>query len=332
MARTIFIGDIHGCWDELRSLLDKVALTDDDVVVSVGDLVDRGPDPTSVVDFFRRRPNAVAVCGNHERKHVRGLLSFSQQITKCQLGDGYADAVAWMGTLPYWWACPEAVAVHAAVVPGVALEDAPEDVLSGTTSGLARLDAQLSGRHWHELYDGALPVVFGHHVVDAPLVRPGKAYGIDTGVCFGGRLTALIVPTFELVSVPSSGNHWPATIERWEADVLRDADWEALTLGQLDKRLASRAKSSRWRAYLESIRAWSEATKAAIPLLSQRCDEAVAAIPADDDGRLLAEHPAVATLVARQKGRLSSDWLGCAGPGDVVRLAERLGESLPPAP
>jgi hypothetical protein len=70
LARTIFIGDIHGCWDELRSLLDKVALTDDDVVVSVGDLVDRGPDPASVIDFFRRRPGAVVVCGNHERKHV----------------------------------------------------------------------------------------------------------------------------------------------------------------------------------------------------------------------------------------------------------------------
>jgi serine/threonine protein phosphatase 1 len=332
MARTIFIGDIHGCWDELCALLDKVALTDDDVVVSVGDLVDRGPDPTSVINFFRRRPNAVAVCGNHERKHVRGLLSFSQQITRCQLGDGYADAVAWMGTLPYWWACAEAVAVHAAVVPGVAVEDAPTDVLSGTTSGLQRLEGQLGGRYWHDVHDGPLPVVFGHHVVDEPLIRPGRAYGIDTGVCFGGRLTALIVPSFELVSVPSTGDHWPATIQRWEADVLRGEAWEALTFGQLDKRLASRAKSSRGRAYLESVRAWSEAMKAAIPLLSRRCDEEIASMPAADDGRCLAAHPAGATLVARLKGRLSSDWLGCAGPGDVRRLAGQLGVALPPAP
>ena len=43
MTRTLIIGDIHGCYDELRDLLEVAAVAADDVVVSVGDLVDRGP-------------------------------------------------------------------------------------------------------------------------------------------------------------------------------------------------------------------------------------------------------------------------------------------------
>src|SRR5262250_33966 len=105
--RTLIIGDIHGCYDELRDLFDAVALVADDRVVSVGDLVDRGPQPGEVVRWFRERAGAVVIMGNHERKHVRQVFSYSQEITRLQLGDGYADAVAWMRGLPYFFETPE---------------------------------------------------------------------------------------------------------------------------------------------------------------------------------------------------------------------------------
>ena len=75
--QTLIIGDIHGCHAELLDLLDLAAIGADDLVVSVGDLVDRGPDPGLVVDLFRTRPSSLALMGNHERKHVRGVLSYS---------------------------------------------------------------------------------------------------------------------------------------------------------------------------------------------------------------------------------------------------------------
>lgn len=77
MKSHIVIGDIHGCFDELQELLAKVAATSSDVIVSVGDLVDRGPEPGRVVEFFRTTPNTVVLMGNHERKHVRGVFSSS---------------------------------------------------------------------------------------------------------------------------------------------------------------------------------------------------------------------------------------------------------------
>src|SRR4051794_14053788 len=55
MSRHIIIGDIHGCYKELLELLAHVGATDEDILVSVGDLVDRGPDSPAVLNFFRER-------------------------------------------------------------------------------------------------------------------------------------------------------------------------------------------------------------------------------------------------------------------------------------
>lgn len=175
---TLIIGDIHGCYDELRDLLDRAAIGDDDLVVSVGDLVDRGPDPRGVVDFFRARQNAVVLMGNHERKHVRGVHSYSQQVAKLQLGDGYDEDVRWMSGLPYHYERPDVRVVHFGLFPGVPLDQVPEDVRAGTTSGEARLRERFGERPWWDFYEDDVPVAFGHAVVGpSPLVVRDRVFG-----------------------------------------------------------------------------------------------------------------------------------------------------------
>ncbi len=43
-VKTLIVGDIHGCWDEFQTLLDRAALGADDQIISVGDMVNREPD------------------------------------------------------------------------------------------------------------------------------------------------------------------------------------------------------------------------------------------------------------------------------------------------
>ena len=50
--KTFIIGDIHGCFTELQELLDKAGIADDDRIIALGDIVDRGPDSVQVLDFF----------------------------------------------------------------------------------------------------------------------------------------------------------------------------------------------------------------------------------------------------------------------------------------
>lgn len=52
MGRTIVVGDIHGCFDELTDLLDLVSLDGDDRVVAVGDLIVKGEKNREVLDLF----------------------------------------------------------------------------------------------------------------------------------------------------------------------------------------------------------------------------------------------------------------------------------------
>ncbi|MBK9035477.1 MAG: metallophosphoesterase [Myxococcales bacterium] len=332
----LIIGDIHGCYAELLALLDVAGVDDGEVVVSVGDLVDRGPDPGAVVDFFRQRPNALALCGNHERKHVRGVLSYSQQVTAAQLGAGYADAVAWMATLPYHLETDDVRVVHWGLYPGVPLADVPEDVRAGTTSGDGRLRERYGERPWYELYVDPTPVAFGHAVIGPePLVIDDRIFGLDTGACHGMALTGLRMPERRLFSVPARADHWATVKHQWQAPVLRALPWATMTFEQIARKLRTLRDPELGDAVLATVAAWAEQLRAALPLLRERLDAEVARLRADagaDFGRAAADHPAHSWLQRRHTGRLSTDHLGCAAPRDVVTLGRALGVELPAAP
>jgi serine/threonine protein phosphatase 1 len=69
MARHLAIGDIHGCISALTTLVDFVALRDDDIIVTLGDYIDRGPDSRAVLDFLialGKSHHHVPLRGNHE--------------------------------------------------------------------------------------------------------------------------------------------------------------------------------------------------------------------------------------------------------------------------
>jgi len=222
MARTVVIGDIHGCYEELVELLDRAALSSTDTLVSIGDLVDRGPGSADVVRLFRSRPGAIALMGNHERKHVRGILSYSQEITRLQFGEGYDELRRWLTSLPYYLEMDSARIVHAAMVPGLPLAQQREEVLCGSTSGERELVRLFGDRPWYESYTDDEPVVFGHRVVGPePLVHDGRVFGIDTGACHGMRLTALSLPDLTLHSVAARQDHWTEQQGIWRERVLQ---------------------------------------------------------------------------------------------------------------
>src|SRR4051812_49694873 len=69
MGRVLAIGDIHGCSAALDTLLALVRPTPDDLVVTVGDYVHRGPDSAGVLDrliALHQTHRLVSLCGNHE--------------------------------------------------------------------------------------------------------------------------------------------------------------------------------------------------------------------------------------------------------------------------
>lgn len=341
MRRDIFIGDVHGCYDEFQQLLSELEVTPDDRLVSVGDLVDRGPDSVRLWTFFRDRPRSVVLMGNHERKHVRGVLSFSQEIVRLQFGAQYDAFRTWASTLPYFLETPEVIAVHGGYESGVPLAEQREDVLAGTTSGTRYLERRFDGTDWTEHVTGSRPVVFGHRIVgDEPVWFGDRALGLDTGACHGKYLSALVVPGFTVHRVKAARDHWVEERARWQVPVLRARDWSEMKWRKLERERATarRARGEGARAFRQELEAWIEAVDRLVPAVVEAAARHVAALEAAHEPgkpfkRAVAAHPSAAVLFASYAGTLDPPSLRAHLPNAraLVRAAGSLGLPTPPA-
>jgi Calcineurin-like phosphoesterase len=206
--RTIIIGDVHGCLDELLTLVSRCRYAAGDRLILVGDLVAKGPDSIGVVSWARES-RVEAVLGNHE-EHVlrarRDLPGAKPKHRRLAEALGAEDA-AWLEALPLFlpagqWRGKPLVVVHAGLVPGVAIEAQQREHLLNLRS--LRSDGSpskaIEGAPWAASWSGPEQIVFGHDSLRGLQQYP-SAIGLDTGCVYGRRLTALILPEGRLVSV-----------------------------------------------------------------------------------------------------------------------------------
>jgi serine/threonine protein phosphatase 1 len=354
-VRQLVIGDIHGCLDELQDLLEAAGLAADDQIIALGDIVDRGPDSPRVLRFFHETPHAVSLMGNHERKHVRSLRgqvrpALSQLITRRQIGEAdYAGACRIMGGFPRHRELPEALLVHGFFEPGRGLAEQRESVLVGTLSGEYRLRGQYD-RPWYELYDGDKPLIVGHHDYlrnGQPLICNDRVYAIDTGCCHGGRLTGLLLPEFQLVSVASRRDYWSElqnhhTDLRHRATPVEQLTWLAA------ERIAARLnrepnpppeRIERAGQVRELLQNGERAISGLYQLISDRHDELLKQISAEVDlnsltaeqlgsryAAKLGKSPLVGYLHRMRTGKLRLDTLKYSfrGPAEAIRFVQRM--------
>ena len=244
--KTIVVGDVHGCLDELVSLVQKTGYRQGiDRLILAGDLVDRGPDSPGVVRYAMSI-GAEAVMGNHDHKLLRRAKHMEkaaanpsyqipmqpdkdQQATIAMLGE---KERAWLESLPNYIMLEEynTVVAHAGMVPEVPLEKQNERVyqmIRFVKNGTTKMQAMLmpgfiqppDTYFWAEKWNGPFDIVFGHHVVgNTPQIWENnghKAIGIDTGCVFYGMLTAMVFNTDgtrEFVQVGHKPSFYPAEL------------------------------------------------------------------------------------------------------------------------
>lgn len=221
-TRVYAVGDIHGCTDLLRELHDAI-LEDVErsaparrVAVYLGDYVDRGPDPRGALDILIEAPlpgfETVHLIGNHEEFLIRFL-------------EEPATAPLWMmnggdATCRSYGADPDAAGhggdrfeslrralkaalpeTHLEFLAALTPSHAEGDYFfahAGVRPGLA-LDAQVEqDLLWirepflSSAEDFGKVVVHGHTPTREPVLRTNRI-GVDTGACYGGALTALVL-------------------------------------------------------------------------------------------------------------------------------------------
>jgi predicted phosphodiesterase len=209
-GRLIAVGDIHGCHAELAELLERLALTKDDRLILLGDLVNRGPDSLKVLDLARAN-HALSLLGNHELR----LLNYRKTKDASVLRE--ADQATLQKLRPEDWTYLEqmvlthyveelnTVFVHGGFLPNEPWQKQPANVVTRMQvvdrEGKPRKRADVSGcPEWADLWSGPPFVVYGH--TPRPEIYKLKwSVGIDTGCVMGGYLTAYILPEKRFVQV-----------------------------------------------------------------------------------------------------------------------------------
>lgn len=204
------IGDIHGCLEQLEQLLDEVQPDlEKDVLLFVGDYIDRGPESRGVVDYILRlrqqypREQIICLKGNHEAMFLdflqgqgRELFLFNggQSTLRDYWGENWdrlpqlllpPEHDEFYQELKPYYETPDYIFVHGGLKPGVPLAEQQEGDL-----------LWIRGEFIASQEDFDRLVIFGHTPFKRPLVMPNKI-GIDTGAVYGNFLTCLKLPQKE---------------------------------------------------------------------------------------------------------------------------------------
>lgn len=207
MGRTIVLGDIHGCFDELTDLLGVLHLELDDRVIAVGDLITKGPKNRQVLELLMSDRRFSSVVGNHDRKirqKLRGepvRLNKDQRRVVQELGRDPAPYASYLRSLPFTIDVGSYLIVHAGIRPGVELDkQMASDMTEIRTMGAN--PPKRRGVAWYSVYRGPQTILFGHWPAKQPRRAP-FAIGLDTGCVYGGKLTAFVLESEEFLSVPA---------------------------------------------------------------------------------------------------------------------------------
>ena len=212
--RTIAIGDIHGCYDDLVDMI--TALEEDgrynkgiDKLIFLGDYIDRGGDSNKVVAYIRelqrKNKNVIALRGNHEDMCIDYFKTDYKDTTWFNNG-GYqtiksydgnynqlAKDVYWMQHLPLYHEDDNFVYVHAGIDVTKPMNEQKEYSLLWVRENFI-----YNSKQYHKkVIFGHTPSVLINHSTK-PYYTSGGNIGIDTACVFGGCLTALIINDNEI--------------------------------------------------------------------------------------------------------------------------------------
>ena len=211
MERIYAVGDIHGCYDKLLVLMEKMDIDfESDTLVFLGDYIDRGPQSFEVVaylaDLNKRFANTIFLKGNHEEmleKYLSGedrityLVNGGQQTLESYMNRPRPEGepaipsthLEFFKSLRIYYETQNYIFVHAGLKNKVPLEkQKTEDLL------------WIRRRFIESKYDYGKIVVFGHTPLHEPLLLPNKI-GIDTGAVYGNRLTCVRLPELVFYTV-----------------------------------------------------------------------------------------------------------------------------------
>ncbi len=209
-SRIFAVGDIHGCVKEAEALLQHLrsveGLGRNDLLVFIGDYIDRGPHSSEVlslmIDLRRALPQAVFLRGNHEDM-LLDYLGLGGSSGEMYLENGGAECLKSYGLHPFTprddiiaALPPEHLAFLKGLELGASLAEfvfvhAGVDPARKLGEQLRRDLLWIRGDFLHHEHTLGKTVVFGHTPFEDLAIHLPFKIGIDTGLVFGNKLSAV---------------------------------------------------------------------------------------------------------------------------------------------
>ncbi len=223
--QVVIIGDLHGCFDELKVILEMINWNPDKhVIIFTGDLNDRGPKIKETLDFARSNPNVYTLMSNHEWKLLRylrghGVNAVTLRTTIDQCGEDWLREdgfVSWLSSLPYIvrWK-DDSYVVHAGIIPTAPIDDQEKEtcIYIRTWNPVTRHKSREGMDPPWYTYDylssptSSIKLYFGHseHRTERWVVP--WACAMDAGVVFGGSLRAC-VDGRQFIEIPAATKYF----------------------------------------------------------------------------------------------------------------------------
>jgi len=209
LNRIIAVGDIHGCSVALAALVEAIQPGPGDVLISLGDVIDYGPDSRGVIEqlkALRERTDLILLTGNHEEM-LFAVLDQNRDLESWTVCGGDttlesygvehprdlpAEDVAFLRTAKWFHETDTHAFVHAGYYPNMPLKDTPSSALFWEF-----LDPNRAWPH----YSGKTFVVGHTPQTSGEILDLGFVVDIDTDCSRGNWLTGLDIV---------SGKYWQA--------------------------------------------------------------------------------------------------------------------------
>lgn len=232
--RTIFIWDIHGCFDEFISLLEKIKYNvETDQLYLTGDLINKWPKAFELIDFLVKNPQIKSVIWNNEvnflryigdleingdfgdNKNLEELIKkwlFDKKYEKeNRLFDEYLKQfskkhIEYLLNLPLYIETENWILLHGGLVPWKKLEDHHIDEITRIR--------EYDWKPWYDYYNWKKKIIYGHWAANWLSIK-SNTIGLDSWCVYGKHLTAYIIRTdvewwsIELVQMPNKNVYCP---------------------------------------------------------------------------------------------------------------------------
>lgn len=196
--RTIFIWDIHWCFEEFKLLIEKLEIKENDIIYIAWDFINRWPDSYWILKFLYKNQNQYkTIIGNNEVNFIRWLdweypwhnpESFVR-LRNLIWNEDYL--INFIRNLALYIEEKDFILIHGGKLPNKKIKDHSIDEIT-------RLRELENGEAWYNYYTEDKKIIYGHRALDWLRIRKNTIW-LDSWCIYWKRLSAYILETWEII-------------------------------------------------------------------------------------------------------------------------------------